>query len=138
MAKNKRSPELPLHKVGWWRVAQEWSVRELAERAGVHPNTVRLIETHGSPFRTNITVALKLAAAFNCKVYELFDETELSGLGRPSQESCDSSFNLSFTHGDGTRYNIRVESSRPEQKSPRCGDCNLELPRMGGECQFCN
>lgn len=65
------------------RKSRGWTIGELAELTGLHPNTIVKIERGTSPYRTHYGVALLLSEALDCKVDDIFAPGELSGKGRP-------------------------------------------------------
>ena len=79
------------HRVQILREANGLTVGELAELAGIHPNTLRAIEKGTSRFKTQWSVAERLAGALYVKVSDLFlVDIELSPLGRPAGTGGDS------------------------------------------------
>ena len=54
------------------RTKREWSQGDLAARAGVSRQTINAIET--GRYEPSLSLALKLAKIFKCRVEELFEE----------------------------------------------------------------
>ena len=71
------------HPVKIRRQAKGWSIKELAKRAHVNANTISLIENRSSEWKTQEGVALLLAEALECEVYDLFALDDISPYGRP-------------------------------------------------------
>jgi len=74
----------PLEKI---RTAEHLSRQELAELSGVSAEKIRCIENGTSLYKTNDSVADKLAGALYRDRREIFRDEELSHLGRPAHTS---------------------------------------------------
>ena len=70
------------HRVQTLREANGLTITDLAELSGVYHGTISKIENGTSPYKTNWTVAERLADALYVKVSDLFLAIELSHLGR--------------------------------------------------------
>lgn len=72
-----------MHPLKRMRKARGWTIGELVELTGLHPDTISAIENGTSSYKTHEGVALLLADALDCEVNEIFDRKELSNKGRP-------------------------------------------------------
>jgi DNA-binding XRE family transcriptional regulator len=92
----------------------------LAEQADVSENKIRSIESGMSPYKTTETIAEALAEALGVNVYDIFDPSETSHLGRPAHTS------KPITAPPLLKVNEML-----------CKDCNIVYPRSVG-CADCN
>jgi DNA-binding XRE family transcriptional regulator len=119
------------HKLRGIRESAGLSVDELANRAGVAPNTVRIIENESSPFKTHVTVAEAIATALSVSTDEIFVKEELSHRGRPAGTGkgllgAVDVFDLSGATSIDVEVTVTVR-----RKMKVCPSCFLELPATG-------
>jgi DNA-binding XRE family transcriptional regulator len=116
-----------LHRVRILRIENELTVRELAELAGVSPSTVYKIENGSSPFKTQLSVAERLAWALDVKVSDLFLEMELSPFGRPAGTGSGTITLIRETFEIVHRVTVTREIVTGRGQV-RCNNCFLEVP----------
>lgn len=71
------------HKLRQVRKALGLTIKELSELSGIATGTIGLIEREASEYKTRFEVAVLLSHALYIDVYDIFEPSELSHLGRP-------------------------------------------------------
>ena len=107
------------HKLRVKREEYGLTICDLSVLSDISVAAISRIESGHNPYKTNTGVAFALAKALDCEVGDLFEQTELSHLGRPPH----------------TGKPLTVE----QQCFPRevvCPGCNLLVPSHQG-CDDC-
>ena len=108
-----------LHKLRHYRESYGFSAKDLSVRSGISLTAIHRIESGSSPYKVNEGVAKALADALDVQVYDIFDKSELSHLGRPPHT--------------GTPIGSFCVI---EENETVCSGCQLVVPRAVG-CDTC-
>lgn len=108
-----------LHRLRNYRESYGLTVKDLSILSDISVGAIHRIESGNSPYKTNEGVALALAAALDVEVHDLFDQSELSHLGRPPHT--------------GKPITLRLVESH----EMLCPGCHLIVPQASG-CDSCD
>lgn len=111
-----------MHKLRHYRELYELSIEDLSILSDVSTTAIRRIEGGKgiNPYKTHRGVATALASALDVSVDQLFDQTELSHLGRPPH----------------TGTPLTSSSAIDERREALCSTCYLVM-RRGLGCAMC-
>lgn len=109
-----------LHKIEIRRRQLSLEISEVARLSDVAPGTIRSIERGGRTYKVNRETAEGIAHALGVAICDLFDETELSDLGRP-----------------GARGGTTFALSSRQRADVVCGSCHLAIPIAHSTCLEC-
>ena len=109
-----------MSRLGAVRYENGLTIRDLSELSDISPGAIYRIEQGDSLHKTHVGVAQALADVFDLAVEDLFDEKDLTHLGRPPH----------------TGRPLRL-ADELDCRDVVCPDCHLVLCRAGTDCYFC-